>query len=188
MGININVNFDKCYTFTEIKEDLKFYKFYTVDKYDNSIPLGISLVNNVNVFLPDVYNLAFGPIDNGNNIDDKVEIPHKDLSKVFSTIVFAALTFLAENPGKYIGIDGSNNVRAYMYYKCINNNYDYLSNYFDLFGVNYYVRVLRKIRDSDDHHPIDNDDVSAIPKDIIKSGFITYDKLYNYFIFKLIDN
>lgn len=188
MGLNIKLNFEDCYAFTETKEDLKFYKFNTVINGGAEVKLGISIVNNVNPYLPDVYNLAFGPIDGNNNIDDKIEISHKDLSKAFSTIVFAALTFLAENPDKFIGIDGSNNVRAFMYYKCINNNFDYLTSYFKLYGVNYYVRVLRKAKDDDMHYPIDANDLTAIPRSFVKNEFFTYNKLYNYFIFKLIDD
>lgn len=187
IGLNVKLNFDDCYDIIESRPDLKLHRFKTVLKNGSEATLGISISENSHPFLPEVYNLAFGPIDKNNNIDDSVKLTHENLSKVFSTIVFTALTFLTENPNTYLGIDGSNNARAFMYYRCINNNFDYLSQYFTLLGVNYYVRILRRVNDEDDGSPIDNEDILAIPTVITKGKLIPCDKLYNYFIFKLIE-
>ena len=147
--------------------------------------LGIQISNTVHPYLPDVYNLAFGPLIDDIKIDDKAKLYHENHSKVFSTIIFTALAFLTENKQKYLGIDGSNNARAYMYFRCIQNNYDYLSQFFNIYGVNYYVRILRKLKDEDNSYPVDSNDLRAIPERIEKTVFIQSDKLYNYFIFNI---
>jgi hypothetical protein len=119
MALNVKINFDDCYDIETLTSDLSLSKFTTVLKNTGQIPLGIQISNTVHPHLPEVYNLAFGPLVDGNTIDDKVRLQHENHSKVFSTIIFTALTFLTENKEKYLGIDGSNNARAYMYYRCI---------------------------------------------------------------------
>ena len=147
--------------------------------------LGIKINTESQAFLPDVFNLAFGPLNENKEIDDKIKLHHKNHSKVFSTIVFSAFTFLEANKDKYLGIDGSNNARAYMYYRSIQNNFNYLSEIFDIYGVNYYVRVLRKLKDEDCTYPIDETDIRPFIEKIDKNEIIQSNKLYNYFIFKL---
>jgi hypothetical protein len=139
VALNIKINLDDCYNIETLSGDLTLSKFETVLTDDSVVPIGILISDTPQAFLPDVYNLAFGPIDANGNIDDKIRITHKEHSKVFSTIVLAALTFLTNNPTRYLGIDGSNNARAYMYYRCIQNNFWYLAQHFDISGVNIYV-------------------------------------------------
>ena len=124
--------------------------------------------------MPNVHNLAFGPLDENKDIDDIVKLQHKDHSKVFSTIVFEAFTFLNEHRNKFVGIDGSTTSRAYMYYRCIQNNYDYLTSYFSIYGVNYYARIFRNgIIDTN------NDNILRLPTAIKKGQQITCNNLYN---------
>lgn len=184
MALNVKINFDDCYEINTISNDLSFFEFNTYLINDDEVSLGIKISTESHAFLPDVFNLAFGPLNENKGIDDKVKLHHKNHSKVFSTIVFAAFTFLEENKDKYLGIDGSNNARAYMYYRCIQNNFDYLSDIFDIYGVNYYVRILRKIKDEDFTYPIDEEDIKPFIDKIDKNETIQADKLYNYFIFK----
>ncbi len=185
MALNVKINFDECYEIKTISKDLSFFEFNTFLINDDEVMLGIKISSESHAFLPDVFNLAFGPFNERKEIDDKVKFQHKNHSRVFSTIVFAAFTFLEENKHKYLGIDGSNNARAYMYYRCIQNNFDYLSDIFDIYGVNYYVRVLRKIKDEDYTYPIDEEDIKPFIEKIDSNVSIQSEKLYNYFIFKL---
>jgi hypothetical protein len=185
MALNVKINFDDCYEINSISSDLSLFEFNTFLINDNEVALGVKISSESHTFLPDVFNLAFGPLKAHKEIDDKIKLQHKNHSKVFSTIVFAAFTFLEENKDKYLGIDGSNNARAYMYYRCIQNNYDYLSDLFDIYGVNYYVRILRKIKDEDFTYPIDADDIKPFIEKIDKNVTVQSDKMYNYFIFRL---
>jgi hypothetical protein len=85
-----------------------------------------------------------------------------------------------QNPDKFLGIDGSNTAKAYMYYRCIQNNFDYLNSYFTIYGINYNVRILR-----DDGSDYEKDDFLTLPKAIEKEEKIIPSRLYNYFIFKV---
>ena len=185
MALNIKINLEQCYDTEPLTADLRLSRFYTDLTTQTNVPIGISISNQPHQWLPDVYNLAFGPMGNENEIDDKAKITHVDHSKVFSTIILAGLTFLTNNPGKYLGIDGSNNARAYLYFRIIQNNYDALGQYFDMYGVKYYIRFLRKAKDTDKTYPVDSDDIQAIPEVIRQGERISSDKLYNYFIFKM---
>jgi hypothetical protein len=185
MALNVKINFDDCYEIETLTSDLTLSKFTTVLKTGEEVPLAVQISNIPHPFIADVYNLAFGPLIAENRIDDKSKLQHQNHSKVFSTIIFSALSFLTENKEKFLGIDGSSNARAYMYYRCIQNNFDYLNQFFTIYGVNFYVRVLRKLKDEDEVNPIDPEDIKPLPELIEKGNSIPAEKLYNYFIFKL---
>jgi hypothetical protein len=184
MALNVKLNFDECYEIENISSDLLFSRFNTLLKDGNSVALGIEISDTEHPYLPGVFNLAFGPF-NEDKIDDQAKLYHQNHSKVFSTILFAALSFLSKNKDKYLGIDGSSNARTYMYYRCIQNNYAYLNRFFIMYGVKYYVRVLRKEDNSDDLFPVDGSDLKAITEIIEKEPYVKGNNLYNYFIFKL---
>jgi hypothetical protein len=178
MALNIKIDFQNLYPVRFINDLNSVFDTELVD--GTSISLGIKISAKEHPLMADVYNLAFGPVNKSNQIDDQVRLTHKDHSKVFSTIVFEGLSFLTEHPDKFLGIDGSNTARAYMYYRCIQNNFDYLTSYFEIYGVSFYVRILR-----DDGCDYENEDFLTIPKPIEKGELIKPDKLYNYFIFKI---
>lgn len=185
MALNIKLDITNCYPIEMVTEDFTLSTFKGKLKNGEDIPIGIRVSDKEHPLLFDVYNLAFGPLTSDKQIDDKAKLPHLDHSKLFSTIVFSCMTFLTSNEDKYLGIDGSNNARAYLYYRCIQNNFDYLSQYFLIYGVNYYVRILRKVNTHDEYHPMDAEDIVATPIEIKKEAMVKYDKLYNYFIFRL---
>lgn len=185
MALNIKVDFENCYETEPVAADLRSVRFNSELRNYTTIPMGVVIAGQSHVLLPDVYNLAFGPLDNNNEVNDRLRITHANPSKVFSTIILSALTFLNNNPDLYLGIDGSDNARAYLYYRIIQNNFDLLSQYFDIFGVNYYVRILRKNMDSDDSHPVDIEDIRTVPTKITKGSVVRSEKMYNYFTFRI---
>jgi hypothetical protein len=179
MALNIKIDFEARYK-TDPVDNLNYTTFYSELQNGESTLLGIRISVEEHPLMMDVYNLSFGPVDEKRQIDDKAKLKHMDHSKVFSTIVFEGLSFLTQHPNKYIGIDGSNTARAYMYYRCIQNNFEYLSSYFIIYGVKYFVRVLR-----DNENDYDDDDFLTMPERIKKGESIKPSKLYNYFIFKM---
>ncbi len=185
MALNVKINFEERYEVDVLNDDLTSCSFTTLLKDDSEVLLGVQINSEAHRLMPDVYNLAFGPLNDAGQIDDRAKLYHADHSRVFSTIVFAGMSFLSEHPDLYLGIDGSNNARAYMYYRCIQNNLDYLSTFFVIYGVNYYVRFLRKAKDEDEYAPLDSENVVVLPEMIQTVKHIPCDKLYNYFIFKL---
>ena len=179
MALNIKIDFEVRYK-TDPVDSLNYSTFYSELKNGKSVCLGIKISAEEHPLMMDVHNLSFGPVDERRQIDDKAKLNHMNHSKVFSTIVFEGLSFLTQYPNRYIGIDGSNTSRAYMYHRCIQNNFGYLDSFFTIYGVKYFVRVLRD--NGDDY---DDEDFLTIPELIKKGERIKPAKLYNYFIFKL---
>lgn len=91
---------------------------------------------------------------------------------------------MVNNPDHMLGIDGSDNRRAVLYFRMLQRIYDYLNNYFEIFGLKYYVRMTRFGKRQYDN-PFDFADVLPSPEKIIKNMRIRLEWLYNYFIFKL---
>jgi hypothetical protein len=178
MALNIKIDLNNTYPVHFINDLNRVFDTELID--GTSARLGIKISLEEHPLMVDVYNLAFGPVNKLNLIDDQAKLTHKDHSKVFSTIVFEGASFLTDHPDKFLGIDGSNTARAYMYYRCIQKNFDYLTDYFDIYGVNFFVRVLR-----DDCYEYENEDFLTIPKAIEKGEAIKVSRLYNYFIFKI---
>ena len=186
MALNIKIDFDDCYPIKILNNSFSLSTFTSVLQTGEAVPIYINISDEPHPLIPNVYNLAFGPFGLNNQIDDKVKLCHQSYSKLFSTIVFTGLSFLERNTGKFLGIDGSNNARAYMYYRCIQNNFEYLNQHLNIYGVNYYLRILRKLKDEDDCLTFDEEDIIAMPQTINKNGFVKYEKLHNYFIFNSI--
>lgn len=185
MGLNIRLDFNNRYDTEPFQGKVPYRRFFSELKTGIRIPIGILISQEAHPLMPNVYNLAFGPLDQDNNIDDQAKLNHKNYSKLFSTIIYTGIEFLLKNEDKFLGIDGSNNARAYLYYRCIQNNHQYLQQFFKLHEINYYVRVLRKNSDEDSDHPIDATDIIARSHPILKEKKIKYDRLYNYFVFNL---
>lgn len=185
MKISVPLDLSDTYEIVSIAPDLKEFQFYTITKDDGQVLITVRIFDNYSRFIPEVYNLGFGPLKADGRLDDTCEIPHKNFEKTFSTILFGAFAFLNKNPGQFVGIDGSNRVRAYWYFRILQTNYDYLTTIFKMSGIKYYVRVLRG-KTNADPMTIDNEDVTNFPHKIIKAEPIITEKLYNYFIFTLV--
>ena len=108
---------------------------------DILIKIGISPLGDP--LLPNVFNMAFGPLSLIGYIDDTAKIKHQNKNKVFSTILLFSMVYLQSNPEITIGIDGSNDIRAYLYHRMFLTNREYLDEYFVTIGVDWYVKLLR---------------------------------------------
>lgn len=139
----ITINFDNTFEPVEVAEDISYMTFYTTLQGGGQTMLKIEVKPLVDPLLPNVYNLCFGPIGDDGEINDSVSVPHLDINKVFSTIILFALTFLQTNRNITIGLDGSNETRAYLYHRMFVTNRAYLSDYFVAIGVDWYVKLLR---------------------------------------------
>ena len=90
MAIGIKINFEDIYPLDTISDDLRIASFQTQLQGGDSTSLTIKISKDSHELLPNVYNLAFGPLKDSKHIDDKAEVPHQDHSKVFSTILLSA--------------------------------------------------------------------------------------------------
>jgi hypothetical protein len=184
MAMFVKIDFDNTYKIEDVSPDLKINYFNTVLKNGDHVPLKVEISNKAHELLPNVYNLAFGPLNYRGEINDKAELSHQNNSKVFSTILLAALNYLSENGNHYLGIDGSDNFRAYYYWRFLQRNYDYLHQHFEMYGLKYYVRISRFGRSQYDN-PFDFQDIYFTAERIAKTS--DWPKMmYNYFTFKLI--
>ncbi|HEY1202250.1 MAG TPA: hypothetical protein VGE79_14770 [Niastella sp.] len=183
MAFNIKIDLENCYQIEKVSNDLSSCVFTTILKDGSPANLAVQVCGEHDL-LPNVLNLAFGPLNEDGSINDSIKLHHRDHSKAFSTIVSAGMRYLKENAAKYLGFDGSNHARAYLYYRCVQNNFDYLTQHFEIYGVNYYARMLRKIRD-DDFESFDMQNMIAFPQAISPTEQIPHEKLYNYIIFRM---
>jgi hypothetical protein len=186
MAASPKIDFNNLYEIDSISEDLKVSTFNTTLQNGHSLPLTVKISNESHALLPNVYNFSFGPLNAKGKINDKIELTHTDYSKVFSTILFSALAYLKTNPDHYLGIDGSDNARAYFYYRALQRNFDYLNRHFRMFGVKYFVRITRFGKTQYDN-PFDFEDIMPYPFRIEKGAQVSQDHMYNYFIFNLVE-
>jgi hypothetical protein len=119
----------------EVAEDVTFITFYSelADGQNGLIKIEISQLGDPH--LPNVCNLAFGTLLSNGEINDTALINHQNKDKVFSTILLFSLVYLQSYPQKTIGVDGSNDVRAYLYHRMFLTNRQYLNEYFIAIGV-----------------------------------------------------
>ncbi len=181
---NIDINLENIYHLTPVTDDLTKFTFQT-ELVSGTMEIVVELEPARNPFLQDEFlNLAFGPVGNNGTIDDFAAVKHLHYSKAFSTVIFCGLVYLRENPEMYLEIDGSDFRRAYLYFRILQRNYDYLNEYFRLLGVKYYARVLRG-KDKNDDLSIDPDELTSIPSHIDKGPLVNHKSLFNYFLFCL---
>lgn len=127
-----------------VSEDLTEYSFNSdLRKGKGIAELHVHIKKHPDPLLPNVYNLAFGPLREDGKINDTIKLEHTDINKIFSTIILFSITFLRNYPDRSVGMDGSNEARAYLYHRIIKSNQKELSDYVVCVGVDWYVRLLR---------------------------------------------
>ena len=177
----VRINLEDTYELTSMTPDLREAAFYSCNREGNPVLLNIQLKPALIELLPDVYNLGFGPLLPDAKIDDSAKIPHHDLNRMFSTIILFALKFLTGNPTATVGLDGSDDMRAYLYHRMFISNRIYLSEYFTALGVDWFVRLLR----NGDYERNEDGAVFFKPKpesfDYQRPAW----NLYRYYVFRL---
>lgn len=68
----------------------------------------------------DLYNFAFGDVNEEDEIDDFVVSNNKDMDKVFATLIQILITFLKTHKGKGVYFKGSTPSRTRMYQIILN--------------------------------------------------------------------
>ncbi|WP_436488440.1 DUF6934 family protein [Chitinophaga sp. ARDCPP14] len=139
----IRINFEDTFEPIEVATDLTDIKFYSRLKNGKLILLKIEIRPLTDPLLPNVFNLAFGPLNEEGKINDEIKVNHSNIGKMFSTVLLFALSFLRKNNSSTIGVDGSNDIRAYLYHRMFQTNKKYLCDVIITIGVDWYVRLLR---------------------------------------------
>jgi hypothetical protein len=138
-------------------------------------------------FLNEFINLSYGPpikIDGMTMVDDFASIQHVNLSKALSTVLLCVLRYLESNPEDFIGINGSDFRRSYLYYRIMQRNLPYLKKIFKLSGAKFFVRALRGW-DKHSDIKLNFQELIYTPHEINKIPLIDYRYLYNYFFISL---
>jgi hypothetical protein len=177
----IKLDFDKTFPPTSLEDDYSQMTFESPQEDGSIETMVIKIVPHAGFDLPNVYNMGFGPPDMKGGFRDDVKLRHADLSKVLSTVLFHGSNFLQRNSALALGIDGSDDVRAMLYHLITKVNLEYLSEFFAVFGVDWYIRVFR-----DGTYEIDqNGRFISKPK----PEFFDYQRsrhdLYRYYMFRL---
>lgn len=183
MAIGVKIDLKNTYKIDFISDDFRLAEFTSDVNHNQKKLIKIEIGSESHDLLNNVYNLAFGPLNNNNEIDDKAELAHTDYSKVFSTIFLTTVNYLTANPNQGIGIDGSDNSRAYYYWRIIQRNFEYLDEYFEIYGLKYYVRISRFGKQQYEN-PFDFEDIFTNIDRVFKTQHWPK-MMYNYFVFKL---
>lgn len=177
----IKINLNETYDHQSVEEGFFGMTFYSPDTNQANTLIKVELRKHPDAQLENVYNLAFGPLNKNNMLDDKAKVKHADTDKMFSTVLLFGLTFLDEYPGLRIGLDGSSDSRAYLYHRMFQTNRNHLNEYLVALGVDWFVRLLR----NGDVEREENGSAFFKPK----PEFFNYERtphdLYNYYIFFL---
>jgi len=178
--MKIKINFEDTYEPLTVSEDLKQMIFPSPQRDGTQAELLIKISTYQDIGIPRIYNLGFGPPDGNGEFDDNISLAHQDYNKMFSTILFHAYVFLNKNPELTLGIDGSDDRRAAVYHKMYINNKDYLEEYFEAIGVDWYVRVFRNWEYEKDEH----DNLLPKPRPEAFNYERSWHDLYRYYMFK----
>lgn len=81
-----------------------------------------------------IYNLAFGDVDEQGDIDDYVISDNGDRDKIFSTIADFAEVYLSRYPRRWLYFEGSTAARTRLYRMAIGLHLEELSRKFDIYG------------------------------------------------------
>jgi hypothetical protein len=83
----------------------------------------------------DIYNLAFGNLNNDGSIDDETTNDNKDRNKILATVAAAIYEFTARYPDKTIFFCGSTAQRTRLYRMALSINLAELKKNFRIYGV-----------------------------------------------------
>lgn len=143
----VKINLENTYQAKSVSENLDYFIFDSELDNEDKVELHVLITEHPDEYLKNVFNLGFGPLDENGDIDDKQKLKHKDVSKLFSTLILFGISFLNENKQCFIGIDGSDDLRAYFYHRMFRYNLDDLKEILTIVGVDWYVKLLRNQTD-----------------------------------------
>ena len=182
--LKVKIDFSQEYPLEVEDEGFNKFSFWTELRDGSKKKLHVRINDESYEIIGNVYNLSFGTADKKGRIKTNESISHKDYSKVFSTILYGAMQYLLCHPIRHVGMDWASNSRAYLYYRIILQNYEYLNRCFKVYGAKYYVRIERHGKQQHDN-PFDFDDIHPDMKRLYKDMGPWEDNRFNFFAFSL---
>jgi hypothetical protein len=83
---------------------------------------------------PNVFNIGFGDVDENGNINDLIITDNNDSQKVLATVALSIIKFFERYPNCYVFAKGSTNSRTRLYKIGITNNWNDISQIFEVYG------------------------------------------------------
>lgn len=123
------MNFD-IYTDLDMSQDLGIFEFVSKGKY-GAIRKRIKFAPTA---LPTVYNLAFGDINEEDEIDDLSITNNGDRNKVLATVARVVEIYTSKYPERLIYFRGSTAQRTRLYRMAVGLNLEELSGKFKIFA------------------------------------------------------
>lgn len=93
MALNIKIDLENIYSVVIKDTEQRASAFDTILISGQKIRLGVKIAKTTHPLMTNVFNLAFGPLKKDGSIDDKIRLTHQNYSKVFSTVIFEAMSF-----------------------------------------------------------------------------------------------
>lgn len=118
------------YTDLTIARDLRVFEFVSVGKY-GSIAKRIAFIPTE---LPEVYNLAFGDINEEGEIDDYTISDNGDRNKILATLAKVIELYTNKYPERWIYFRGSTKERTRLYRMAVSLNLEELSEKFEIYA------------------------------------------------------
>jgi len=113
-----------------IARDFHVFEFVSTGKFGH-IPKRIAFIPTE---LPEVYNLAFGDINENGEIDDYAISDNGDRSKIPATLAKVIELYTDRFPKRWIYFRGSTNERTRLYRMAISLNLEELSEKFEIYA------------------------------------------------------
>jgi hypothetical protein len=85
--------------------------------------------------LKNIFNLAFGNVNQDGTIDDTTTNNNKDRDKILATIAAVVYDFSERFPQRYVFFTGSSKERIRLYRMALTINYEDLTKTFDIWGL-----------------------------------------------------
>jgi len=117
------------YTDLRIAHDLRVFEFVSIGKY-GAVPKRIAFIPTV---LPEVFNLAFGDINEDGEIDDYSISNNGDRNKILATLAKVIELYTDKYPERWIYFRGSTKERTRLYRMAIGINLEELSEKFEIY-------------------------------------------------------
>jgi len=126
------------YNFTE---DYSVFNFISIGK-NGSIPKRITFTTTE---LKNVYNLAFGDVDENGDLDDYRISDNGDRNKILATVFNVVDIYTKKFPERWIAFRGSTRERTRLYRMAVGLNLEELSLIFEIYAfIDQELRVFTK--------------------------------------------
>ena len=118
------------YSQFEINHDFSAIDFISIGK-NGAIPKRITFTTTE---LGNVYNLAFGDVDENGDLDDCRISDNGDRNKILATVFYVVDTYTKKYPERWIFFSGSTKERTRLYRIAVGLNLEELSQIFEIYA------------------------------------------------------